>query len=72
MKEISVLVIGVVIGLVLMLALSRIYVKVKASMGAWIAKRKAAAVTLEQRVIALEEAEAARVAAIGIAAKAAV
>lgn len=71
MKSVSVDVVWLAIGVVLMLAVQGAYRRVKPAIAAWIAKRKAAMLTMEQRVRALEAAEAARIeAALGIAAAA--
>jgi hypothetical protein len=64
MQKISLMVVGVVLGLVLAIVVRKLYGKSKAALQGWVARRKAAALTLEQRVQALEQAEAARVSAI--------
>jgi hypothetical protein len=69
MQNLSVLAVGVVIGLVLTVAVLKLSVRVKSVVSAWMARRKAAALTLEQRVLVLEAAEAARVAAVAGAVK---
>jgi len=64
MQNISLIVVGVVVGSCWAIVLWKVYGKSKTALQGWVARRKAAALTLEQRVLALEQAEAARVSAI--------